>query len=171
MRVVLNVVLLYASWFATVLAAANERPIMAAAASLSIMSLNVLIAPRPSAELRLIGLAALVGLAVDASMINLGLAQYAAAGPISFLPPFWLLTVWMAFATSLNVSLRWLRDRLSLAAGLGAVAGPVSYYAGARLGAMEFAEPLWLGLLVLAALWAVAFPLLLWFARDRDVAE
>lgn len=168
MRIALNVAILYAAWFATVFAAAAGRPFLAAAASLAAVLVNVAIAPNRAAELRLVLQAAIVGLVFDAIVINSGLATYASPGPIESLPPFWLLTIWMAFATSLNVSLAWLKYRLVLAGLLATVVGPLSYYAGARLGAMEFSQPLWIPVVVLGALWALAFPLLLFLSRRNS---
>lgn len=171
MRVAFNIVALYAAWFATVLAAANDRPVVAVAASLIVVILNVALAQKWAAEIALIIEAAVIGVIVDASLINFGLAQYAAPGPIPWLPPLWLISIWMAFATSLNVSLAWLKQRLGVAAVLGMIVGPLSYLGGAKLGGMHFSDPVWLGLSVLALLWAAAFPLLLLLARRGDGAS
>lgn len=167
-RLAFNIVSLYAAWFATVLGAANGRPILAAAASLLAVLGNLALAPQRSAEALLVLQAALVGLVVDGCLIALGLARYAAPGPVTQLPPVWLVTLWMAFATSLNVSLAWLKDRLSLAALLGLIGGPLAYFAGARLGGMEFTDPVWVALSAVAVLWAAALPLLLYLARRSD---
>ena len=50
------------------------------------------------------------------------------------LAPYWIVALWMLFATTLNVTFRWLQPRPALAAALGAVFGPVSYIAGAAVG-------------------------------------
>lgn len=60
-------------------------------------------------------------------------------------------------------SLRWLQPRPLLAAVLGLVGGPLAWYAGARLGALELPDPS-LALSVLGAGWAALMPLLLWLA-------
>jgi hypothetical protein len=73
----------------------------------------------------------------------------------------------MVFATTLNVSLIWLRQRWFLAAMLGAIAGPVSFFLGHRLGGVEFSQP-WTSLLILALGWAVLMPLLMALAERFD---
>lgn len=168
MRIAFNVASLYAAWFASVLAAANGRPILATAASLVVVLLNVAISRDRLADMRLIAYAALVGFVLDSIVINLGLARYASPGPYALVPPLWLVAMWMAFATSLNVSLAWFKSRLRLATLLGAIGGPLSYYAGARLGGMEFAEPLSLSIGALGLLWAIAFPTLVIVARQGE---
>lgn len=67
MRIAINVVIIYAAWFATVQAAAAGRPWSAAAESIAVLAINITLARRRSAEATLIFAAALVGLAVDAS--------------------------------------------------------------------------------------------------------
>lgn len=168
MRVAFNVVSLYAAWFGSVIAAANGQPILALAASIFVVLVNVAFSHDRFADIRLITYAALAGFALDSIVINLGLARYASPGPYALVPPLWLVAMWMAFATSLNVSLAWLKNRLRLAALLGALGGPLSYYAGARLGGMEFTEPIVLSIVVLGLLWAVAFPTLLSLARRES---
>ncbi len=165
MHIVFNVASLYAAWFATVLAAANNQPYVAAAASLVVVLANLALASERTAEFIIVAQAALVGFVLDGTLINLGLARYSSPGPVADLPPFWLISMWMAFATSLNVSLAWLKDRLLLAALLGLVGGPLAYFAGARLGGMEFTQPVWIALGAVGLLWAGAFPLLLCLAR------
>ena len=48
---------------------------------------------------------------------------------------------------------------------LGAAGGPAAYYAGVRLGAIEFQASLTISFLSLALVWAAALPLLLCWAR------
>jgi hypothetical protein len=68
----------------------------------------------------------------------------------------------MIFATTLNGSMSWLAGRYRLAAVLGAICGPISYAAGARLGAIEFPLHAGLSLVGIAVVWACVMPSLLW---------
>ena len=77
---------------------------------------------------------------------------------------YWLVILWALFATTLNSSLRVLQSRPWIAAALGAAGGPLAYYAGASLGALQFLEPAAM-LAALALGWALATPLLLSLAR------
>jgi hypothetical protein len=78
-----------------------------------------------------------------------------------------MVAMWMSFATTFNVSLRWLKRRLGLAALLGMIAGPLAYYGGAQLGGVAFANPL-ASLLAVAGVWTLAMPLLLVIADRWD---
>jgi hypothetical protein len=70
-----------------------------------------------------------------------------------------MVSLWMAFATTLNHSLRWLASRPWVAALAGAIGGPLAYLAGAKLGALTLAAPT-PALILIAGLWAVAMGLL-----------
>jgi hypothetical protein len=80
--------------------------------------------------------------------------------------------MWALFATTLNVSLGWLQGRWVLTVVLGAMAGPLSYWAGVRMGAVQFVEPAQ-AVAALAVGWGLATPLLLLLARlfNADVAN
>ncbi|MGB7931118.1 MAG: DUF2878 domain-containing protein, partial [Gammaproteobacteria bacterium] len=79
----------------------------------------------------------------------------------------WIVAMWVLFASTLNVSLRWLRGRWMLATLLGAVAGPLAYYAGAKLGGVVITEPL-PAFTALAAGWAAFVPLLIRLSTRFD---
>jgi hypothetical protein len=77
--------------------------------------------------------------------------------------PLWMIALWLAFASTLNVSMRWLQCKPLLAAVLGAIFGPLAYLGAAQLGAVNLPSPYSLAWVALE--WAIAMPLLLW-VRD-----
>lgn len=84
--------------------------------------------------------------------------------------PAWMMALWLAFATTLNVSLRWLQTRYRLAALLGLLFAPPTYWGAQGLGAIVFPN-LYSGLLAVGASWAVLMPLLLWIRQQDDFAR
>jgi len=73
--------------------------------------------------------------------------------------PAWMAMLWASFATTLRHGLGWMRGRWTLAAALGAASGPLAFWAGERLGALELGGTP--ALLALAVEWGAALPLLL----------
>jgi hypothetical protein len=71
-----------------------------------------------------------------------------------------MVALWGLLGIALNVTLRWLKHRPVLAAVLGAVAGPLSFLSGVRLGGAAFVDrtP---ALVTLACTWAVLMPVLM----------
>jgi hypothetical protein len=72
-----------------------------------------------------------------------------------------MVALWMLFATTLSSSMAWLAGRHRLAAVLGAVCGPLSYAAGARLGAIELPPHALASFAGIALVWGLAMPALL----------
>lgn len=96
-----------------------------------------------------------------------GWIEYPSGNIAAGFAPYWIVAMWMLFATTLNVSLRWLRNRTALAVVLGAIAGPLSFYGGAQLGGVVFLDQR-AGLIALSVGWAVMMPTLIILAARLD---
>lgn len=158
--VIANAVLFNLVWAACVVGAAHAQPWIGVAAAAVMVSAHLWRSAHRTAELRLVLATAAVGFSADSVLAAAGLLQYDAGVMASWLAPVWILSLWVAFGTTLNLSLRWLKGRWRLAAVLGAISGPLSYLSGARLGAVNFADTT-LALVCLSMLWAVLLPLLM----------
>ena len=117
--------------------------------------------------LALIVLTGAIGMAWDSALVSAGWLVYPTGTFVAGLAPYWILGMWMLFATTLNVAFRWLRAKLALAAFMGAVFGPLSYYAGSAAGAVVLAEPI-PALVSLSVAWALLMPGLIVLARQLD---
>jgi len=168
LRVILNILGFQIGWFACVLGAASGRPWLGPLVAAPVLAWHLARAARPEREAGLLLLAGLVGLVLDSILVQAGRLRFAEGTVVPGLAPYWMLTLWLLFASTFNLSLRWLRDRLGLAALFGAVGGPLAYAAGARLGAAEALEPLALTLAAVSLSYALATPLLLFAARQLD---
>jgi hypothetical protein len=169
LNVALNVGLFQAGWLACVLGAAYGVPSAGIAAAAAIVAWHALRARRPAGELKLVALALAAGALADSALAASGWIAFAPDAAAAGLAPWWILAMWALFATTLNVSLGWLRSRLPLAALLGAICGPFAYWSGARLGALELRQPA-VALGALAVGWAAILPGLLAAARRMDKA-
>ncbi|HVN47153.1 MAG TPA: DUF2878 domain-containing protein [Steroidobacteraceae bacterium] len=162
MSALVNFILFQIGWFGCVLNA-SARPLTAAAIALLIVAVSVWRRDDRRGEFLLASLAAVIGTLCDSLFVMSSRLHYADA-LFAPLPPLWDIALWPLFATTLNGALGWLKERLRLAALLGAVAGPLAYAAAARLGAVQLGSPS-STLLLLAGAWSVLTPLLLVLAR------
>jgi hypothetical protein len=141
------------AWFAVVIGAAQGFAWAGAAVALLVAGAHLTLR-RDAGEVKLMAVAAGIGLLVDGTLAITGQVRFAAPWPPN-LAPFWMLCLWIAFATTLNHSLRWLMGRPVAAAVAGAVGGPLAYLAAAKLGALTIvAAPMTLPLIAL--LWTPA---------------
>jgi hypothetical protein len=72
----------------------------------------------------------------------------------------WFNALWFTFATTLTRSLAWLGRRPIVTALVGAVALPLNYWAGQRLGAVAFPQTLALTLATMSVIWLFTPPLM-----------
>jgi len=170
MGLVYNIVGFQVGWFAAVLGGANALPWVGTGAALVIVVLHLASAKHPRSELQLVAVAALIGLAWESALVSFGVTSYPSGILVSGMAPHWIVAMWLLFATTINVSLRWLRNRAWLAALSGSVSGPLAFYAGHRLGGVEFAQPA-VAMLVLAVGWAIFVPLLVWLGGRLEDAR
>lgn len=167
MKLALNLFTFQLGWFACVLGAALGMPGAGPVVVLGISVLHLLRARRPQPELRLMLWAMALGLLVDSLLLASGWLRYPSGMWLPGLAPYWIVAMWALFATTLNISLTWLRGRPVLAAVLGGVGGPLSYLAGARLGGVVMVEPAW-ALTAIAIAWSFAMPMLMKLAVRFD---
>jgi len=158
-KIVLNFITFQVAWFACVLGGANDRALAGTMVVGAVIGLHLTLARRPLPEALLIVMAAVIGLAWDSLVVALGLMSYPAGNFAPGLAPYWIVAMWALFATSLNLSMAWLKGRPWLAALFGAVGGPLAYLAGERLGGVQMPDPV-LALSAQALGWAVLLPML-----------
>ena len=162
-----NFVLFQAAWFAAVLGAAHQRPLLGTACVVVVIAVHVAGAARPARELALNVIVCLAGFAVESGMAIRGDVAYPSGQPVAWLAPYWMVALWGLLATAPNVTMRWLKHRLWLVAVLGAVSGPASFAAGVRLGGARFVDAP-SALVTMACLWALAMPALMWLSNRLD---
>ncbi len=164
---IINFVLLQAGWFAIVLGAAHGYAVWGTALALAIVVWHLATAARPMQELNLALAVMWVGIVFETVSLRFGYVRYEVGQWAAYLAPYWMIALWGLFAIALNVSMRWLKRRWLLAAALGAVAGPLSYVSGVKLGAAWFVQET-PALVVLSIGWAIAMPVLMWLSDRFD---
>ncbi len=165
--VITNFLLFQLGWVACVLGAAQGYPWAGTAMAAAIVAWHIKSAARPIAELNLLVQVVLIGAMWDSLLVMLGWIAYPSGTLLAGTAPHWILALWALFATSLNVSMRWLKGRLLLAALMGGVCGPLSYWAAVRLGAVQFVHPAQL-IVALAVGWSLIMPALMLLSQRND---
>lgn len=116
-----------------------------------------ILSPARRRDIALMITAMVFGSVVDSLLTIFNIFAFNSA--IYFIPiPLWLTALWGAFALTLPYSLNYLQGRWWICAFLGSISGPLSYWAGARFGAVIFPHTLLYTLGILAMVWAIVFP-------------
>lgn len=144
------------TWFCTVLGRGDLLLV-----SLGLIGLHLLLVPQRRLEVRQLALLGGIGISVDTGLSAIGVFQFQGG----VLLPGWLGCLWLAFATTPGRSLAFLGARPWLTALAGCLVFPFNYFAGSRLGAVEFGWPLWQSLLIMAVIWSLLLPALYYLQR------
>lgn len=167
-----NLIAFQLGWFTCVLGGAEGWPWLGTGVAILLIVAHLGRAAGPLLELALVLSVGLVGGVLDSLLVILGLLYYPSGTVIEGMAPHWIVAMWMLFATTLNIALRWLKGRWLVAGLLGAVGGPLAYYAGAGLGGVTFHDQPALSLTALAITWGVAMPMVMALSNRFDgVAE
>lgn len=161
-QVVANFIVFQIAWFSCVEGAAQDATWLGLLAVAFSFCIHLYIVPnkRNAIVLTLLSLAA--GAVIESAMVALHVTQF----DHSMLPPLWMIALWGLFSTTLCVSLRWLLGKYVLATVIGAVMGPLSYFAGAKIGALTLPQNY--SLIAIGICWAIATPALIYLARKWD---
>ncbi len=131
----------------------------------AMLLLHLLVSNKRKADLIMFASLLAMGLVIDGLLVQVGLFHF----PQQQWPiPTWLMVIWLALATLPLHSLCWLQNQLLLAGLLGALGGPLAYWAGVRLEAATFHWAMPPALLTLALIWGLLFPAIMLLARRLD---
>lgn len=171
----LTFITLQAGWFACVLGAAAGRPLLGVVFVALVAVVHLVRRDDRRGLAFMLGAATVVGLVSDGSLALAGILVFPPQAALGWPVPIWMLALWVNFALAID-SLAWFAPRPLLAALAGAVGGPLSYLAGARLGAVTLLPSEPVALAVIAVVWLLAMPLLLcvlpaFAARAASAAE
>lgn len=162
----LNILGFQIGWFACVLGSANQMPWLGVLISCLVILVHLLRTSERVFECKFFGVAVIIGIIFDGIPQSLG---WIAFSPVTFwpeaLPPPWMIMLWALFASTINISLSWLQNRKTLAMLIGAIAGPLSYWSGARLGALQPINPS-AAIIYLSIGWGAIVPVLLKIAAS-----
>ena len=157
---VINFLLFQLGWFACVLGGAYDQVIIGCLVAMSIIAFHLYQAASPMREFSLLATALIIGFIYESLMVSLALAQYEHGQAFTSIAPLWIILMWPLFATTFNLSMRWLKNLAPLLIALiGAIFAPFAYFAGERLGAVVYNDIL-VSMTVISIAWALLLPLM-----------
>ncbi len=163
-----NLLLFQLGWFAVVLGGAYDQVLLGSMIAMAVIAYHFYRAADVAQELRLLMLALIFGFVFESIITSQGLARYSHGQVFNYIAPLWMILMWPLFATTLNLSMRWLKNLAPLLIALiGALLAPLAYYAGNRLGAVEY-DDLILSMGIIAIAWAVLLPALVTMSLKLD---
>ncbi|MFT5136014.1 MAG: hypothetical protein ACI9XU_000658 [Arenicella sp.] len=167
MSALINAVLFQMLWFACVLGS-SQALLWPAVLMMGVMIVWQLHPGRrhPNDMKVLLG-AVVLGLIIDTIWVSFGFMVFKDPRPVPWLSPAWIIIMWAGFALTINHSMSWLSQHPMLPALMGLIGGPLAYFAGQRLGAVEYLTDPVLISCMLAIAWAIALSLLVMLGKAK----
>jgi hypothetical protein len=167
MNLLINVAAFKLGWLSSVVGGAQQMPWLGPLVVLVAVGLHLARAQRPNSEFMLILSCGLIGAVFDSALVAAGWVTFPSGMFSDVMAPYWIVTMWMLFGTTINLSMRWMRGRPLLAAAFGFVGGPLAYLAGSKIGGIQFVDqPAAMAMLAIG--WAVMMPLLMQLGERLD---
>jgi hypothetical protein len=167
MLVLTNFAIFQVAWLSSVIGGAQEMPWLGPLAVMIALGVHLRHARKPFEEIVLVLSCAMIGAGFDSMLVTSGWVSYKSGQFSAYIAPYWIVTMWMLFATTLNVSMRWMRGKPLLAAVFGLFGGPAAYLAGQKLGGIILADQT-MALIALGIGWAVIMPVLMRLSETFD---
>lgn len=175
-----NLALFKIGWVACVMFAAAGSAELAALSVAAVAAIHLMTVPSPGKEALLLAAAAAIGLLWESFLVWTGLLVYPGYESATFLAPYWIVAMWVLFATTINHGLSWTKRNFWVAALAGGLGGPLAFFGGMNLGAVTFSNTP-VALAVIGLGWALLLPLLIviadtitdspWLESEKEQAQ
>ena len=152
----INFGLFQLGWFIAIWGAAHQKLLPSMIAIALIFMVYMIQARYKKEAFILLLLIMLLGLIFDQCLLSFGLIEYKSQFS-EYIVPIWIVALWGLFATTLNLSLHWLKHYKLLTLLFGLIGGPLAYIAAEKLNAIQLKNAY--ALLALALGWALITPL------------
>jgi len=158
----INFGLFQLGWFIAIWGAAHQKMLPSMIAVALILAIHLLQARYKKEAFMLILFVMVLGPLFDQCLLAFGFIEYKSQFSQSIVP-IWIVALWGLFASTLNVSLSWLKHYKLLAVLFGLLGGPLAYIAAEKLNAIQLIGTY--ALISLAIGWALLTPLCLMMAQ------
>lgn len=165
---VINFILFQIAWLLTVFSAAHGYPYIGIIFTVLWMTYHLSVASQdPKKEITLLAVVAVLGWLLELGLIMSQLVSYPQQAMFGIPVPLWMVALWINLTATVNFSLSWMKGRYILASLFASIAGPLSYYAGERIGAIILHGNS--SLIAISCMWFFAMPFI--FLLNQWISE
>ena len=172
---VVNFVIFQIAWFACILGAGNGLPWLGVVGVGASTIGHLVYAKFDLGWILLLASAFVLGWALDWGVLLAGAMGYPEHTQFLTAVPLWMPFMWVNFATTLHLSLGWMKCKYIFGVIFGFLGGPGAYFTGMKLNAVTLGDELVQSLLIIGVEWGIAMPILVLIAntigRQRAQAQ
>ena len=112
-------------------------------------------------ELPVLFFSGLIGYLVDSFLLINNFIAFPTHAQLGHLSPLWMVALWISFSTTFRHSMSWLRHKYIFASVFAFIGGPLAYFAGQKIGAINGINTL-SSVMAIGIFWALVFPSILY---------
>jgi hypothetical protein len=159
-----NFILFQAGWFITLFSAAYGKPYLGVLFTVLWMIFHLsMVATKVKNEISFLVIVTMLAYLLESSLVISGFISYPEQAIIGVPAPIWMMALWVNLAATINYSLSWMKGRYFICSVFAAIAGPLSYFAGERIGAINLhGTP---SLIIISLMYGFVMPFLFWLNR------
>jgi hypothetical protein len=167
--IIVNFFSFYVGWWAILISNWKNAPIFGWIIFIIVMAIHFFrVSINKKKDALEIFLIALAGLILDTALAASGVLTFTNSYSAVF-PPFWLIGIWILFATTISYSYQLIRNKISSQVIVGGFFAPVSYITGAKFGLLNLypALPITFSTyyIIHGGCWLIFFPLCFYISK------
>jgi len=168
---IINFIGFQIGWFTCAFSAAYDRQWIAIGVVVCMLFMHLSFSKRRKQDFYFIFCVTVLGGLIETMAGLLGIYWFNGSFYANWIVPLWFLALWALFASTLHYSLSWLNRRYLLAAFLGAIAGPLSYFGGEKIGALDIIDNTAMSLSCLIIIWGAGMPFFMWLSCQKPFSK
>ena len=165
-NIVINVIGFYICWWLTVLGAISGFYFIGPLVTLFFVVLHLYKVANHKKEDIFLLISFFLGLFIETLLLNLDIIIHKGILVKYNIAPFWSVSLWLCFATTLLHSFKWLSKRYLTSSLLGILSAPMIYFSMQSMDVVTFGVDKIIVIIFTSFLWGLFFPLFIYIS-DR----
>lgn len=163
--VFINFFTFYIAWWSMLISQWKGMPVIGWAVFAVVIAIHFLkVSINKKKDATEIAIIAVIGVLLDTALAKAGMLTFQNSYS-EFLPPLWLVGIWILFATTISYTFVLIRNKVVAQIIIGGFFAPVSYITGSKFLLLTTYQPFSTYYLVHGACWLVFFPLCFYISK------
>lgn len=162
--VIINVIGFYICWWLTIYGAVSQFYYIGPLATIIFIIVHLKKITNHKREDIFLFICFFLGLFIETLLLNFNIVIHKGIFVEYNIAPFWSVSLWMCFATTLLHSFKWLSKRYFTSSFLGILSAPMIYFSMQSMGVIEFGVDKYLVVIFSSFMWGLFFPLFIYIS-------
>ena len=162
--VIINVIGFYICWWLTIYGAVSKLYYIGPVATFFFIIIHLGKLTNHKEEDIFLLISFFLGLFIETLLLNLDIIIHKGILVKYNIAPFWSVSLWLCFATTLLHSFKWLSKRYLTSSLLGILSAPMIYFSMQSMGVVTFGVDKIIVIIFTSFLWGLFFPLFIYIS-------